>query len=104
MKCEIFTDNIINNAVIHSGTTKIDIKINSIDDKCILKIIDYGIGIPDKIKQDVFKEEYIFGKSGKAGIGLFIANEFVKQCGREISIENNKPKGTAFILRIPNAR
>jgi len=71
---------------------------------CSLRIADYGIGIPDKIKKKIFDEGFIYGKKGHTGIGLYIVNESVKRCGGEISVEDNKPKGTVFILRLQSVR
>ncbi len=97
-------DNIISNAITHSGTRKIDIEISSSGKICLLRIADYGIGIPDEIKNKIFDEGFIYGKKGNTGIGLYIVNESVKRWGGEISVEDNKPNGTAFILRLQSAR
>ena len=97
-------DNIISNAVTHGETQKIDIQISTSGDMCSLRIADYGIGIPDKIKKKIFDEGFIYGKKGHTGIGLYIVNESVKRWGGEISVEDNKPKGTVFILHLQSVR
>jgi len=97
-------DNIINNALLHSGTNKIAIEITSSDNKCSLRIADYGIGIPDDIKNKIFDEGFIYGKKGHTGVGLYIVKESVKRWGGDIIVENNEPKGTAFILHFQSVR
>ncbi|NOX17832.1 MAG: sensor histidine kinase [Chlorobi bacterium] len=108
---EIF-EPIINNAVDHNKTKKIDIiistKFESSQNRIIVKIADTGIGIKpefleyDKSEvQNIFKE-HISTKDGaeNAGYGCYIANENCKRCGWLISAGNTKD-GAAFTIKIP---
>jgi len=91
-------DNIIGNAVIHSGTKKIDISIINKGKMCEIKIADYGVGIPDKIKNKIFEEGFVSGNTGHSGLGLFIAKKTLEKYSADIFVEDNKPKGSIFIL------
>ncbi len=97
-------DNIISNAAVHSETLKIDITITSDNDNCSIKIADYGKGIPDKIKDKIFDEGFVYGKKGHTGIGLYIVRESVKRWGGTISVEDNEPNGAVFILHLASVR
>ncbi|KYC45892.1 MAG: sensory histidine kinase AtoS [Candidatus Methanofastidiosum methylothiophilum] len=93
-------DNIVRNAVIHGDTQGMDIKIKSIKDHCEIKFIDYGINIPEEIKNKLFEEGFAFGKNRGTGLGLFIAKKTLERYGGSISVEDNSPKGTTFILKL----
>ena len=93
-------DNIISNAVIHGKTKRIDIIIEKDEKFCILTISDYGIGIPDNIKEKIFDESFKYGKSGKTGLGLYIVKKTIERYGGEVDVENNEHQGTVFVLKL----
>ena len=103
-KCKVFADdslnsvidNLIRNAVVHSGTDRIDIQISSSSKTCEVEVIDFGKGIPDDIKIRIFDEGYIYGTTGHSGLGLHIVQKAVKNWGGDIFIEDNVPKGSIF--------
>lgn len=103
-KCKIFADdslnsvidNLIRNAVVHSGTDRIDIEISSLGRTCEVKVIDYGKGIPDDIKLKIFDEGFKHGVTGHSGLGLHIVQKAVKNWGGDIMTEDNSPKGSIF--------
>ncbi|MDP8204221.1 MAG: HAMP domain-containing sensor histidine kinase [Candidatus Tenebribacter mawsonii] len=105
-KCKIFADdslnsvidNLIRNAVVHSGTDRIDIKILPSGKTCEVKVIDYGKGIPDAIKHKIFNEGFKYGITGHSGLGLHIVQRSVKNWGGQILIADNTPKGSIFSL------
>lgn len=90
--------NIIENAIIHGKTDRIDISIKRIGGQCELRIIDYGTGIPDDIKEKIFSEGISYG--GGSGYGLFIAKKIVELNGGRIWVEDNSPHGTVFVIRL----
>ena len=95
-------DNVVGNAVAHGGCSKIDIKIKREDKFCIIRIADDGIGIPDEIKEKIFEEKFIYGKTGKTGLGLYIARETMNKYNGTIYVEDNISGGSVFILRFKN--
>ncbi|MCK5050545.1 MAG: PAS domain S-box protein [Candidatus Cloacimonetes bacterium] len=105
-KCKVFADdslnsvidNLIRNAVVHSGTDRIDIHITSSGKTCEVKVIDYGKGIPDDIKMRIFDEGFKYGATGHSGLGLHIAQKSVKNWGGEILVDDNIPKGSIFSI------
>jgi len=94
----VFT-NLVSNSINHGKATQIDIKISS-NKQCKIMFSDNGIGIPDKIKGKIFAEGFHYGKTGHTGIGLHIVKKTIKRYGGSISVEDNKPNGTNFIINL----
>ncbi|MCK4956104.1 MAG: PAS domain S-box protein [Candidatus Cloacimonetes bacterium] len=106
--CKIFGDdalysiftNLISNSIKHGHSSKIDIIMTSEINVCRIKFMDNGKGIPDDIKSKIFGEGYSYGDYGRAGVGLHIVKKIVERYGGYISVEDNKPKGVAFIINL----
>ncbi len=92
--------NIVENAIRHSGTEKIEIGIRELDNFCEIRIVDYGIGIPDEIKEKIFEKGFKFGKNANTGLGLYIVRKIIERIGGKIWVEDNKPKGSVFVIRL----
>lgn len=101
---EAFTsiiDNLLTNAWSHSETGKIDVEIKEIDqDWCEIRIIDYGKGIPEEHKSKLFQEGQKFGETAQHGIGLWLVKRAVERYGGSVAVEDTKPHGTTFKLRL----
>lgn len=93
-------ENIISNAIRHAKVSKLDIKITTAEKKVIIKFIDQGKGIPDSVKDKVFDEGFKYGETANTGLGLYIVMQTIKRYGGTISVEDNKPKGTVFIIEL----
>ncbi|MEM0202472.1 MAG: PAS domain-containing sensor histidine kinase [Archaeoglobaceae archaeon] len=93
-------ENIIQNAVQHSGTEKITIKINRIGEFCEIRISDYGKGIPDEIKEKIFEEGFSYGEKASTGLGLYVVKKIVERYEGKIWVENTVPKGATFVVRL----
>lgn len=93
-------DNIISNAVIHSETDRIDIRIDEKGEWCEITVADYGKGILEEIKDKIFDEGFKYGKTARTGLGLYIVKKVIERYKGYIEVKDNKPKGTAFILRL----
>ncbi|MFX1254924.1 MAG: PAS domain S-box protein [Promethearchaeota archaeon] len=96
-------DNVIRNALIHSGTERIDIEITQQKDFCEVRVIDYGSGIPDKIKSKIFEPGFKYGPTGQTGLGLYIAKKIVERYDGKIWVEDNNPNGSIFVLKLRRA-
>ncbi|MCD6330363.1 MAG: PAS domain-containing protein [Candidatus Cloacimonetes bacterium] len=93
-------ENIISNAIMHSKSTKLDIDITCNNDICEIRFTDYGIGIPDEIKDKIFDEGFHYGESGHTGIGLYIVKCTVEEYDGDVFVEDNKPQGAVFVIRL----
>lgn len=97
-------DNIISNAVTHSKTDRIDIEIKEQNNSCEIKIIDYGKGIPDDIKEMVFDESFSYGENKGTGLGLFIVKKTLERYGGEIKVTDTIPSGATFVITLIKAK
>ena len=92
-------DNLIRNAVVHGKTDRIDFKIDQEENFCIMKVMDYGKGIPDEIKMNIFEEGASFGENKGTGLGLYIVKKVIERYGGTIEVEDNKPSGAVFRIK-----
>jgi signal transduction histidine kinase len=96
-------ENLIRNAVDHGGVNQIDVAIEEMEENCRIIVADKGYGIPDSIKDKVFTEGFRYGSTGKTGMGLFIARKIIESFGGKLTIEDNVPQGTRFIILLRKA-
>jgi len=93
-------ENIISNAIKHGKTNKLDIDINCAEEFCEIRFADEGIGIPNEIKYKIFDEGFQYGENGHTGIGLYIVQKTIDDYDGEIFVEDNKPQGAVFVIRL----
>jgi len=100
-------NNLLDNAIKYSSketTIKVVLKNNN-QAVCLLSISDEGKGISNENKQRIFEKYYRVGteatqKSKGTGLGLFLVDRIIKAHHAKISVENNLPKGTVFIIEL----
>jgi signal transduction histidine kinase len=73
-----------------------------------VRVMDTGIGIPERERQKVFDPFYQVDSSstreyGGTGLGLSIVKRLVEAHAGRIRIEDNAPKGTVFVVSLPQA-
>jgi signal transduction histidine kinase len=73
-----------------------------------VRVADTGIGIPDREKPKVFDAFYQVDSSstreyGGTGLGLSIVKRLVEAHSGTIVIEDNAPRGTVFVVSLPQA-
>lgn len=97
--------NLISNAFKYSkGKKSPEIHLDFNTKDCVIKIKDFGIGIPfdeqDKIFQAFYRAENVHNIKG-TGLGMFITKKFIELHGGTISFTSIPEKGTEFTLIIP---
>ena len=72
------------------------------ENNIIISIKDYGPGIPEHVKDKLFKEMITTkGKDG-TGLGLFMSYSNIKAHFKgDLTFETEKNKGTTFFIKIP---
>ena len=97
--------NLISNAVQHNDTDEPDITVSltETDDTVVVAVADNGPGIPDEKKMTVFGKEIKRADSEGSGLGLYLVETLVGQCGGEVWIEDNEPRGAIFKVELPKA-
>jgi len=90
--------NIIDNAVVHSNSKKIDIILENNISKIVLKIIDYGSGInfdyEKLLDKQMKKNQFLAGH----GLGLNISKEIMELHGGKLIIDSSVEIGTTITL------
>jgi signal transduction histidine kinase len=66
----------------------------------IIAVSDTGVGIPDDVKDKIFKPLFTTKSKGQ-GFGLAVVKKLVEALNGNISFETKHESGTTFILEIP---
>ena len=99
--------NIVDNAIKYTPEgSEIIIETKKEKNKAVVSISDNGNGIDDNDKKRIFDMFYI-GNSKivdsrrSLGLGLSLCKSIITAHGGEISVRDNKPKGTVFTFELP---
>ena len=98
-------NNMISNSIqAYNGKTEqnIDMIVEANGNKLLITIRDYAGGLPEKVKQKLFKEMITTkGKNG-TGLGLYMSYSTIKaRFGGNITYETEDGKGTTFTIELP---
>ncbi|RKY77216.1 hypothetical protein DRQ07_09060, partial [candidate division KSB1 bacterium] len=108
--------NIIGNALdamYESDERILTIKTRHDEKNIYIEVSDTGCGIPEDIKEDIFKPFFTTKPSPKevhedepfgTGLGLSSANYFIHQYGGSISIDSKIAKGTTVTIKLPYSK
>jgi signal transduction histidine kinase len=104
---ETVLSNLVDNAVKYShDNAQIQINASLTDTQVLLTVSDIGIGIKQEDQAAIFSKFYRIGNEETrtqkgSGLGLFIAQEFLKLHGGSIQYKQNSPTGSVFQLTLP---
>ena len=95
--------NLLDNAAKHGGSGKrIDVSLTTEGDRAVLRVRDYGPGIPEEelpfIKQKFYKGS---SKARGSGIGLAVCEEIVTRHEGTLDITNAPGGGCLVTIRLP---
>jgi two-component system nitrogen regulation sensor histidine kinase NtrY len=65
-----------------------------------IEVTDEGIGIKEEDKDKLFFPYFSTKKEG-TGLGLAIVNSIISKHRGYIRVQDNRPKGTQFIIELP---
>ena len=97
-------DNLLNNAMKFTKD-KINVKLYSEEERCVLEVEDNGIGISEKDKELIWKRFYQVNDSRNKkinkgfGLGLFLVSKIIEQHDAVIDVEGSLNEGTRFIAK-----
>jgi len=96
--------NLLNNAVQHNDHRPyITVGVEVGDESVRVTVADDGPGVPDEKKEEIFgKGEHGLDSEG-TGIGLHLVNTLVTGYGGHVHVEDNEPRGAAFVVELPKA-
>src|SRR5215217_530078 len=101
---KLLISNLLENANKYSPKEKpIAIELKKNTDVTQLRVQDEGCGIGDDEKKNVFKKFYRIGnektRTAKGtGLGLYLCKKIADDHGGDITVEDNHPRGTNFIV------
>jgi len=97
--------NILDNAAKHGGEGgRIEARMNFEEDQVVVRIRDYGHGIPED-ELPLVKKKFYKGSSSVrgTGIGLAVCDEIVEMHGGTLTLENAQGGGTLVTVKLPAA-
>lgn len=98
-------NNMISNSIqAYNGKTdqNIDLIVEKDNDKLIISVKDYGSGMPEHVKNKLFKEMITTkGKNG-TGLGLYMSYSTIRaHFNGNMLVESEEGKGTTFSIILP---
>lgn len=97
---------LFDNALKYTGDEgEISVDVQKNGGFLVFAVADNGEGISDEDKKKIFDRFFRVDKArtrqkGGLGLGLSLAKQIVEAYNGKITVEDNKPKGTKFIVRI----
>jgi signal transduction histidine kinase len=80
------------------GVLKIKVETN--DGRVLLTFTDNGTGIPDDVREKIFRPNFTTKSSGM-GLGLAIVKNIITNSKGNIRFVTEKGKGTTFFIELP---
>ncbi|MFS4458391.1 ATP-binding protein [Bdellovibrio sp. HCB2-146] len=98
--------NLVNNACqAMKDAGRLSVRSRCENKQVILEIEDTGPGIPDEIKQHIFKPFFTTKKEGHGtGLGLSMSLSVIEKFGGKIEFHDVQPHGTCFRILLPQKR
>ena len=97
--------NLINNAIIHSNSSKtIDLETGEIPGFITISVIDYGQGISKEEIPLIFNKYYSSSKKFRkigTGLGLYLSQEIINSHKGEINVTSVENVRTEFCIKLP---
>ncbi|GEM_PF-1353054 len=99
-------ENILLNAIFHNDKEKpeIEVTVKDVGEWVEVRIADNGPGIPDELKEEVFKEGFRGEMTGRTGLGLYLVKRTVERYGGKVWVEDNEPEGSIFVVRLRKSK
>jgi len=70
------------------------------DKQMILSVVDNGVGVPDKIRNNLFEPFVSEGKQKGSGLGLTLAHCIALEHGGEVVLLSSRPGETVFQMKV----
>ena len=100
-------ENLIYNAIKYSNPGgSVTVRLETSDGNAVVRIIDRGFGIPEKLLDDAFLQ-FVRAPNAKrhaaegTGLGLAIVREVVEAHGGLVSVEASTGQGTTIRVTLP---
>lgn len=94
---------LIDNARTHSGTSRVEIEVEPVDDRAEIRVVDHGRGVPYPVRRNLFERGAKRSGSPGRGLGLNIARRLARSHGGDLDYRDNPGGGSRFVLSVPLA-
>ncbi|MBK7561103.1 MAG: HAMP domain-containing histidine kinase [Chitinophagaceae bacterium] len=101
---QILTNNLLENAIKYSPKeSPVTAVLKKYRSGIELQVKDEGPGIPENEKKKIFSKFYRIGneatrKNQGTGLGLYLCRKIARDHNGDITVTNNEPKGSKFIV------
>ncbi len=96
--------NLLENADRHAPPqSAITVAAEVRNERVVVSVTDQGPGVPPQEREAVFNSFVRFDTGGRSGLGLAIAETFVKAHGERIWVEDGPGGGARFVFTLPLA-
>jgi len=85
------------------GLGKIEIGFERREADSLIRIVDNGPGVPERVRERLFQPFSGTTRQGGAGLGLAISRELAQGHGGDLTLAATGPEGSVFELTLPNA-
>lgn len=102
---EILINNLLENALKYSDKPeKVTVTLSKQEDEVLMQVMDEGPGIPLEERKKIYSKFYRIGneatrKKKGTGLGLYLCTKIAKDHFADISMTNNNPKGSIFVVQ-----
>src|SRR6185437_14458830 len=97
LRLEQVLTNLLNNALSHSSSERIGVRVRTIDGQAEVAVQDYGRGIPEANQAHLFDPFYQVrtgtSSSEGMGLGLYISQEIAKAHGGTLAVASAEGQG-----------
>ncbi len=103
---EFVLRNLVQNSLKFTESGRVSVKVKSIDENVVIKVIDTGVGIPPSVSEKMFQwdnRQSTKGTNGEkgTGIGLLICNEFIQKLNGKMKVHSKVGEGTEIEIYLP---
>jgi PAS domain S-box-containing protein len=99
-------DNLLGNAIVHNDRNEptVTISVETADaDAVAVRVADDGPGISEALRSSLFGRGEKGVDSPGTGMGLYLVDKLVAGYGGTVDVEDNDPRGTAFVVTLDRA-
>lgn len=105
-RLERVLENLLSNAVKYSPVgSKVRVTLAREDNRAVVRVIDRGVGIPDRDRDRVFewfaRGRNVEGTVRGTGLGLAGVRQIVAQHGGTVTVESEEGVGSTFTVELP---
>ena len=99
--------NLLDNAAKYSAPeSAIEVELGSTDDHAVVRVRDYGIGVPQKEQQQIFRKfvrgaDHATSGVRGTGLGLTMVDQIVRGHGGEVRLDSQIGRGSVFSIFLP---